>query len=73
MAPAPNEGIDRNKLPRQTIALLQQTREGIMNAPAEDKLVAIDVLLEPDQRMLTAADEWNKRLRDQMTEGSLAR
>ena len=44
-----------------------------MNAPAEDKLVAIDVLLEPDQRMLTAADEWNKRLRDQMTEGSLAR
>jgi len=40
-----------------------------MNAPAQDKLVAIDVLLEPDQRMLTAADEWNKRLRDQMPEG----
>jgi hypothetical protein len=40
-----------------------------MNAPAQDKLVAIDVLLEPDQRMLTAADDWNNRLREQMLEG----
>ena len=40
-----------------------------MNALAQNKLVAIDVLLETDQRMLTAADEWNKRLRDQMPEG----
>ena len=40
-----------------------------MNALAQDKLVAIDVLLKPDQRMLTAADEWNKRLREQMPQG----
>ena len=40
-----------------------------MNALAQNKLVAIDVLLEPVQRMLTAADEWNKRLREQMPEG----
>jgi 2'-5' RNA ligase superfamily len=61
--------IDCNKLPRQTSGLLQQTREDIMNALAQDKLVAIDVLLKPDQRMLTAADEWNKRLREQMPGG----
>ena len=64
MAHAPNEVIDCDKLPHQTFGLLQQTREDIMNAPAQDKLVAIDVLPEPDQRMLAAADEWNKRLRD---------
>jgi hypothetical protein len=40
-----------------------------MNAPPQDKLVALDLLLEPDQRMLTAADEWNQRLREQMPEG----
>jgi hypothetical protein len=34
-------------------------------ALAQDKLVAIDVLLEPDQRMLDAAGQWNERLREQ--------
>ncbi|MEZ5900791.1 MAG: 2'-5' RNA ligase family protein [Hyphomicrobiaceae bacterium] len=38
-------------------------------AIAQDKLVAIDVLLEPDQKMLAAAEDWNKRLREQMPEG----
>jgi hypothetical protein len=38
-------------------------------ALAEDKLVAIDVLLEPDQLMLSAAEEWNKRLREQLPDG----
>jgi 2'-5' RNA ligase superfamily len=47
----------------------KKTRKDIMNAPAQDKLVAIDVLLEPDQRMLTAADDWNNRLRERMLEG----
>jgi 2'-5' RNA ligase superfamily len=69
MAHAPNEVIDCKNLPRQTIVLLQQTPEDIINALAQDKLVAIDVLLKPDQRMLTAADEWNKRLREQMPQG----
>jgi hypothetical protein len=69
MVHAPNEVIDCKKLPRQTIGLLQQTPENIVNALAQDKLVAIDVLLKPDQRMLTAADEWNKRLREQMPQG----
>ncbi|MXO59732.1 hypothetical protein GRI89_09290 [Altererythrobacter salegens] len=36
---------------------------------AADRLVAIDVLLEPDQTMLSAAGEWNARLREQMPEG----
>ena len=35
----------------------------------EDRLVAIDVLLEPDQQMLEAAEQWNKRLREQMPDG----
>jgi 2'-5' RNA ligase/phosphoglycolate phosphatase-like HAD superfamily hydrolase len=35
----------------------------------DDRLVAIDVLLEPDRRMLEAAEQWNKRLREQMPEG----
>ena len=38
-------------------------------ALADDKLVAIDVLLEPDQRMLSVAEEWNKRLRQQLPDG----
>jgi len=38
-------------------------------AATKDRLVAIDVLLEPDQRMLAAAEQWNKRLREQMPEG----
>jgi 2'-5' RNA ligase len=38
-------------------------------ALAEDKLVAIDVLLLPDERMLAAAEEWNKRLRQQLPNG----
>jgi hypothetical protein len=38
-------------------------------ALAQDKLVAIDVLLEPDQRMVKAAEDWNARLREQMPEG----
>lgn len=38
-------------------------------AMAQDKLVAIDVLLEPDQTMLQAAEEWNKRLREQLPDG----
>ncbi len=36
---------------------------------AQDKLVAIDVLLEPDEKMLRAAEEWNERLRKQLPEG----
>ena len=38
-------------------------------AYAQDKLVAIDVLLEPDKKMLVVAEEWNKRLREQMPDG----
>ena len=37
--------------------------------PAEDQLVAIDVLLIPDTTMLRAAGEWNSRLREQMPDG----
>ena len=39
------------------------------SALAQDKLVAIDVLLEPDARMTEAAKAWNARLREQMPEG----
>lgn len=39
------------------------------SALAQDKLVAIDVLLEPDQRMNEAAQAWNTRLREQAPEG----
>jgi len=35
----------------------------------EDQLVAIDVLLEPDERMLQVAEEWNERLREQLPTG----
>jgi len=38
-------------------------------ACAEDKLVAVDVLLEPDNVMLAAAEEWNRRLREQLPGG----
>jgi hypothetical protein len=34
-----------------------------------DKLVAINVLLEPDRRMIRTAVAWNARLREQMPEG----
>jgi hypothetical protein len=43
------------------------TAEGSMGK--EDRLVAIDVLLEPDRWMLEAAEQWNKRLREQIPEG----
>ena len=39
------------------------------SAVAAERLVAIDVLLEPDQTMLAAADAWNARLREQIPEG----
>lgn len=35
----------------------------------EDHLVAIDVLLKPDRRMVKAAEQWNERLRKHMPEG----
>jgi hypothetical protein len=38
-------------------------------ALAEDKPVVIDVLLLPGERMLSAAEEWNKRLREQLPDG----
>lgn len=38
-------------------------------ALAQDKLIAIDVLLEPDKRMLEEAQTWNARLREQAPEG----
>jgi hypothetical protein len=38
-------------------------------AATTDRLVAIDVLLEPDQTMLAAAEAWNTRLREQTPEG----
>jgi hypothetical protein len=38
-------------------------------AIGEDRLVAIDVLLEPDERMLEAAEQWNERLREQLPTG----
>ena len=40
-----------------------------MEDTAEERLVAIDVLLEPDRTMLDAAEGWNARLREQMPEG----
>lgn len=46
------------------------TGEGTgMEDIAEERLVAIDVLLEPDRTMLDAAEGWNARLREQMPEG----
>jgi 2'-5' RNA ligase superfamily len=38
-------------------------------AAASDRLVAIDVLLEPDATMVSAAEAWNARLREQAPEG----
>lgn len=38
-------------------------------AAAEERLVAIDVLLEPDEKMLAEAGKWNDRLREQLAEG----
>ena len=38
-------------------------------AMAQDKLVAVDVLLEPDERMIEVAEAWNERLREQLPEG----
>jgi 2'-5' RNA ligase len=38
-------------------------------AAASDRLVAIDVLLEPDATMVSAAEAWNARLREQSPEG----
>ena len=38
-------------------------------AAATDRLVAIDVLLEPDATMVSAAEAWNARLREQSPEG----
>jgi hypothetical protein len=37
-----------------------------VTAISEERLVAIDVLLEPDDRINEAAEEWNKRLREQL-------
>src|SRR5688500_12099221 len=36
---------------------------------AQDNLVAIDLLIEPDATMEAAAQDWNTRLREQMPEG----
>jgi hypothetical protein len=38
-------------------------------AIAQDKLVAIDVLLEPDERMIKVAEAWNERLRERLPAG----
>ncbi|HEV2897277.1 MAG TPA: hypothetical protein VGX71_05430 [Pseudaminobacter sp.] len=36
---------------------------------AQSDLVAIDILIEPDDAMIAAAQDWNARLREQMPEG----
>lgn len=41
----------------------------ITPAAAQEKLVAIDVLLEPDEKMLAEAGKWNEQLRGQLAEG----
>ena len=38
-------------------------------AIAQEKLIAIDVLIEPDQRMLGEAAKWNARMREQIPDG----
>ena len=38
-------------------------------ALAQEKLIAIDVLIEPDQRMLGEAAKWNARMREQIPDG----
>jgi hypothetical protein len=38
-------------------------------ARAEDRMIAIDILLQPDDVMLAKAAEWNARMREQSPEG----
>lgn len=51
------------------IALIAAALATSCAKPKEPSLVAIDVLLEPDQRMVQEATAWNARLREQMPEG----
>src|SRR5436305_13745634 len=38
-------------------------------APAQDQLIAIDVLLQPDSEMLEQSAKWNERMRGQSPQG----
>lgn len=40
-----------------------------LSAIAQSEIIAIDVLIEPDQAMMEKAEEWNSRLRAELSQG----
>jgi hypothetical protein len=61
----PETKMGRTNVLRLSLALMLAATPVL----AESDLIAIDVLLQPNQTMLTVAQDWNARLREQMPEG----
>lgn len=56
-------------LPVQSVILAASLLAVTVPAAAQSSLIAIDVLLEPDETMISAAEDWNARLRAQTPDG----